>query len=330
MRPLLLIGLIGICSATAGSGQDLNRYEWTHLQMGTTFKISLYATDSLQADSAVRSAFARIDELNAILSDYREESEVSRLSATAGTDTWVGVGPDLWQVLSAGQQIAELTSGAFDLTIGPLSKLWRRAFRRHQFPAAKAIEAAKASVGYQLLQLDDKQQRAQLKNAGMRLDLGGIAKGYTAGEALKVLSQSGFDMALVDAGGDIVAGSPPPGRDGWKIAYPSHDRTGEEKNCYLQLANAAIATSGADYRYLEWEGRRYSHIIDPRTGLGLLHNRLVTVVADDGMQADALASAFSVMEQPAILSYKRRTGFLPLKATRAKGKEYHFYNLIVK
>jgi len=264
----------------------LSCYEFQHPQMGTLFRIVLYADDSLQAHAAAHAAFARIDSLDAMLSDYREESELSRLSARAGEEGWVPVGGDLWFLLRKSKQVAALSGGAFDPTIGPLSKLWRKAFRQGEFPDAAALGAAKEKVGHQHLRFHDEQQMARLLMPGMRLDLGGIAKGYAVDEAMKVLRLHGLPIALVDGGGDLLAGGPPPGRQGWEVAIGT--------DTVLVISRQAVATSGDTYRYLEWEGRRYSHIIDPRTGLGVAHGLQVSVLAPDCTAADALASALSV------------------------------------
>ena len=273
---------------TAGNGnsQALYRYEYQHPQMGTLFRIVLYAEDSLRAYTAALDAFARIDSLDAMLSDYREDSELSRLSARAGGEAWAPVSDELWFLLTTSKQIAILSDGAFDPTVGPLSKLWRKAFRQGEFPDTTALRAAKEKVGYQHLELHETQQMARLAMAGMRLDLGGIAKGYAVDEAMAVLRQHGLPIALVDGGGDLLAGEPPPGKEAWEIDIG--------KGIILPIVERAAATSGDTYRYLEWKGLRYSHIIDPRTGLGVTNGLKVTVLAPGCAMADVLASALSV------------------------------------
>ena len=281
---LALLSLLGV--AGSGYAQGLARYEFQHPQMGTLFRIVLYARDSLQAHAAARAAFARIDSLDAMLSDYREDSELSRLSARAGGEAWAPVSDELWFLLTTSKQIAILSDGAFDPTIGPLSKLWRKAIRQGEFPETAALQAAKEKVGYQHLELHETQQMARLAMPGMRLDLGGIAKGYAVDEAMAVLRQHGLPIALVDGGGDLLAGEPPPGKEAWEIDIG--------KGIILPIVERAVATSGDTYRYLEWQGLRYSHIIDPRTGLGVTNGLKVTVLAPGCAMADVLASALSV------------------------------------
>ena len=129
----------------------------------------------------------------------------------------------------------------------------------------------------------------------MRLDLGGIAKGYAVDEALSVLQAHGIDQALVDGGGDLVMGDPPPDSIGWRVGLKVLGKDGQPQDTVLHLANRAIASSGDTYRYLEIDGVKYSHILDPQTGIGLTCRRRVTVIAPEGVWADAWASALSVM-----------------------------------
>lgn len=275
--------------------QEATRFAFSHPQMGTTFSIVLYAPDSLTARRAAEAAFARIDSLNAHLSDYVPQSELNRLSASAGSGQWMPVEDDLWTVLVAARSVSEASGGAFDVTIGPLSRLWRRAIRRAEPPDPAALEDARSRVGFRHVEMDPATRRVRLDRPGMRLDLGGIAKGYAVDEALEVLRAHGIEAALVDGGGDIALGAPPPGAEGWQIAAATVDSLGEQTETTLVVAHTAVATSGDAYRYVELDGIRYSHIVDPRTGIGLTDRALVTVMAPTGMEADALASAVSVL-----------------------------------
>ena len=297
--------IVVFCAATAWPlpAQPLERYAFNRAQMGTQFNIVLYAPDSLHARRAADAAFARIDTLNQHLSDYLSESELSRLSATAGSDRDVPVGDDLWTVLQNAQRLAAQTDGAFDVTVGVLTRLWRWAMRRGRLPPDDELAQAREAVGYQHLVLDSVARTARLDRPGMRLDLGGIAKGYAVDEALTVLQAHGLPHALIDGGGDIRLGEPPPGQRGWRVELTTVRADGQRTTEARLLARRAIATSGATYRYVEVDGIRYSHILDPRTGMGLTDERVVTVIAPTGMQADALASAFSVLNPDEALAF---------------------------
>lgn len=250
--------------------------------------MTLYAPDEPRALAAAKAAFARIAELDAVLSDYREDSELMRLSAAAGQSP-LPVSEDLFAVLARAGEISALTDGAFDITVGPVVQLWRAARRSGVLPAEASLADALALVGADLIQLDAQNRSARLLEAGMRLDAGGIGKGYAAQEAVETLREQGCPSALVALAGDVVAGDPPPGEDGWRIAVAG---MGE---MILLLRNGAVSTSGDEVQFVEIDGRRYSHIVDPRTGLGVTSRTRATVLAPDGATADALASALTVL-----------------------------------
>lgn len=271
---------------TSAYAQDIIRVERTHPAMGTQFRIVVYVADSASAIPTIEQAFARVDTLEMIMSDYRNDSELNRLTRTAGRDTFVTVSEDLWNVLRLAQRISRRSRGAFDGSIGPLSKLWRRAFRQREMPAAEDLALAQSRVNYRWIKLRKRDRSVRLRRPEMRLDLGGIAKGYAIDAAAAVLRDAGIHRLLIDGGGDLYLGNPPPDRPGWRVRSPQGE---------TELHHVAIATSGDQYRYLEWAGRRYSHLIDPRTGYGVTHRRWVTVQAPSAVVADALASAASIL-----------------------------------
>lgn len=283
----------GVC--VLACGQQLERFAFDHRQMGTQFRIILYAPDSVKAKTAAEDAFVEIDRLNDIFSDYDEKSELSRLTAFAGKGEGVSISEEMWILVCQAQRISRKSKGAFDITIGPLSKLWRRAFRQQVFPKMEQILAAKQLVDYRQLVINPGQPRLRLNMAGMRLDAGGIAKGFALDRAMIVLKSHGILHALVDGGGDILVSKAPPGQAGWRFQTSTVDANQQLREVHLLFENCAVATSGDTYRYLEWNGKRYSHIIDPRTGLGVSHGALVSVQAPNGMLADALASALSIL-----------------------------------
>ncbi len=272
-----------------------DRFEFSQPQMGVPFRLVLYAGDEADARRVAGLAFARLSELNSILSDYDDHSELSRLSRSSATGAWVALSDDLWRVLARGQELARRSDGAFDMTVGPLVQLWRRARRQRQLPPPDRLAEARRLVGWRLIELDPPRHRARLTVAGMRLDLGGIAKGYAVQETLRLIQTRGLARALVSGGGDLATGEPPPGRDGWRVELAPPDMPDAPPARFVRLRRQALATSGDAFQYVEIDGVRYSHIVDPRTGLGLTDRSLVTVIADDGMSADALATAASVL-----------------------------------
>lgn len=260
--------------------------------MGSKARIVLYAEDEPRARAAAGAAFARLAELDAVLSDYRQNSEVSRLCAQAA-GVWTPVSADLFRVLELARQFAEASDGAFDHTVGPLSLLWREARRNQQLPAASELEQAQSRVGWRLVRLDERRQAVRLEREQMRIDFGAIGKGFGADQALEAMRSLGVSRALVDVGGDMAVGDPPPGDPAWRIEIESGYGTGPRPVVFA--ANEGVATSGDTEQFVEIDGVRYSHILDPRTGVGLTTRTAATVIAPNGVSADALASAACVL-----------------------------------
>jgi thiamine biosynthesis lipoprotein len=181
------------------------------------------------------------------------------------------------------------------VTVGTIVRLWRQARRTKQLPDAKKLAAARALVGYAKMKLDKKKRTVQLEKEGMRLDLGGIAKGYAADVTLEVLKKHGITRSLVAAGGDIAAGDAPPDSRGWKVGIAPLLDPNQPPRRVLLLENAAVSTSGDAEQFVEIGGKRYSHIVDPRTGLGLVGRLSVTVVARRGISADSLTKVVTVL-----------------------------------
>lgn len=286
---LALVAIFGAAASGLAGQTEADRLTYESEHMGTTFRIVAYAHDRTQADRAARAAFAHIARLDSLFSDYRPDSEIAGLADHAGSGSFVPVTPELLSVLQDAQHWARRTEGAFDVTVGPLSRLWRWSSRRGELPNDERVAAARSVVGFRRLALNATELEARLTERGMSLDLGGIAKGYAADAALAIMAEHGIGAALVDAGGDLALGDPPPDERGWLVALPNGNS--------LRLAHAGVATSGDAHRHVTIDGVRYAHIVDPRTGLGVVDAPTVTVVAPDATTADALASALTVMDR---------------------------------
>jgi len=293
-RALAALALLAASAAALVAEPRLTRFEFEQPHMGTTFRVVLYAADAREASRLAAAAFARIAALDARFSDYRPGSELSRLSdAPAGR--LVPVSPDLFRLLEQAQAFSRRSKGAFDITVGPLSRLWRRAHRQRTLPASEELEAARALVGHEQLSLHGDSQSVVLARTGMRLDPGGIAKGFAADAALATLREGGVTRALVAAGGDLAIGEAPPDRPGWRITLAGLDPASEAPGSPLLLARRGVSTSGDTEQWVEIEGRRYSHIVDPRTGLGVQGRSVAIVVAPSATTSDMLATAASVL-----------------------------------
>ena len=262
--------------------------------MGTMFAISLYAPDQASASLAAKAAFDRIAELNLIMSDYVEQSEIRRLILNPPGKP-VPVSKDLLHVLRESHDLSRKSDAAFDVTIGPLIRYWRRARRQRTLPDPERLAQVRPSVGFEKLRLDHRKGTVTLLASNMFLDLGGIAKGYAADQALAELKKHGINRALVAASGDIRVGDPPPGEKGWTVDIASIDAEADQRTDTLLLRNAAVSTSGDTEQSVLINGVRYSHIVDPTTGHGLRKRIGVTVVSDNATETDSLATAVSVM-----------------------------------
>jgi FAD:protein FMN transferase len=291
----LLAFLVLLAASYPTRAEEPKRFEYEEPHMGTKFRIVLYAPDQSTADKAAKAAFARVAHLNRVMSDYIADSELMTLckkSEKAPTGP-IPVSDELFFVLDKAREVSELSDGAFDVTIGPVVRLWRQARKDRELPEPDVLKATLKRVGYKNVELDPKAKTVNLKIAGMLLDLGGIAKGYAADEGLKTIGTFGITSALVAASGDIAVSGPPPGKAGWRIDIASLPGAREQRQ--LLLRDMAVSTSGDAEQFVEIRGVRYSHIVDPRTGIGLTGRRSVTVVARRGIHADSLTKMASIL-----------------------------------
>ena len=262
--------------------------------MGTLVLITLYASGEDAARDAFRAAFDRIRDLDGILSDYRPDSELNQITKAA-VGRAVRVSEELFTVLAASQDLAEATGGAFDVTQGPVVRLWRETRKTGRVPDPAALEEAASRSGFRKLHMDAKHRTVTVDKAGMALDVGAIGKGYAASEAIEVLDGLGVRSALVAVSGDLAFSEAPPGQRGWRIGIDAGDASDVRVPGVLELTNAAVSTSGSSEQHVDIDGRRYSHIIDPSSGMGLVDDITVTVIARHGLDSDGLDTAVSVL-----------------------------------
>ena len=258
--------------------------------MGVDTRLVVYATDKTIAEKACAAAFERIAALDTMMSDYRKNSELNNLSDHAGGPS-VHVSHELFKVLVTAQEISSQSDGMFDVTIGPVVQLWRKARKTAVFPDREALKEARKKVGWQMMSLDKAKQTVKLAIPGMRLDLGAIAKGYADDEAQIVLKQNGITSALVEMGGDIVVSDAPPGSKGWTIEVPN-SKSGHSK---IQVANCAISSSGDTEQFVVIDGVKYSHVINPHSGLAMTNHVEVTIITKNGLISDPLSTALTLV-----------------------------------
>lgn len=253
--------------------------------MGMQVRLVVYAESEAEARRVATAAFAEIARLDAMLSSYRPDSEINRLTDPPANQRTAS--PELITVLARAQELAELSGGAFDVTAGPLTALWREAIERQELPDPSAVALTLSRSGYRRLRVDAAAKTVTV-DPGTTLDVGGIAKGLVLDRALAMIRGEGIEAALVEAGGDLVVAAAPPGSDGWFVDVP-------HLGCRARLSRAALATSGDEFQFVEIEGVRYSHTVDPRTGLGVRDSGTVSVVAADGLTADGLATTLTLL-----------------------------------
>jgi thiamine biosynthesis lipoprotein len=317
IRGLILIGLLWIpggpvqATRLAGFRQQesvaLGRFTFTEYHMGVDTRLVVYAPTKEKAETACAAAFEKIAQLDTMMSDYQIHSELMLLCDQPGWGAGakpVKVSPELFRTLQESVKISRLTNGLFDVTVGPLVRLWRKAKKTGILPTEKESLQAKAKVGWKKLRLDEKAGTASLAEAGMKLDLGAIGKGYADDAAQQVLKANGITRALVDMGGDIVVSDPPPGEIGWTIdvpnAMPKGGSHGERKDLdehipKMQISNCAISTSGDTEEFVIIGGRRYSHVINPHTGWALTHRVQATVIGPKGLLTDPISTAMTLV-----------------------------------
>jgi thiamine biosynthesis lipoprotein len=282
---------LGAVPSFAAQKESLSRFTFTEYHMGVDARITVYAKDRTTAETACVAGFEKMAALDTIMSDYRKNSELMRLCAKAGGPP-VTVSRDLFDVLVCAKQISSQSDGLFDVTIGPLIKLWRAARKTKVLPTPNQLREARKLVGWRHVHLDPRTRSVRLDLSGTKLDLGAIGKGYADGEVQKVLKSFGVDRALVEMGGDIVVTGPPPDRTGWTIEVPN---SVNPKSRFLTLANSAISTSGDTFQFVVIGGKKYSHVVNPHTGMALTKGVQATVVAPIGTETDGLSTALTLL-----------------------------------
>ncbi len=266
---------------------------YTKMLMGTVVQITLIEGDAKRFDIAAEKAFDEIKRLEALFSSYMPDSDVSRISRAAG-DGPVIVSPEVITVLKSAVKASTLSSGAFDPTIGALGKAWGYSGEMRHVPTKEEVNRVLPLVDYRGIIIDGPSMKAGLREKGMVLNLGGIAKGYIAGRAVEALQREGVERGIIHAGGDMVVFQKKgPGQRAFKIGV-QHPR---EKGLLgeAELYNGAVSTSGDYERYFVKDGVRYHHILDPSTGFPAYRCRSVTIIAEDPTMSDALSTAVFVL-----------------------------------
>lgn len=301
------------------------KFSYSEMKMGSAFNLIIVSADSNKANHLARKSYELVDSLSHIFSNYDSSSELSKINASAGLLPYK-MSRAMLDLVQKSQYAYIQSKGAYDISIGPLSSLWRNARKAKLFPEASTVLATKKLVGFAQIKINKRLGTIFLPNANMQLDFGGIAKGYIAQWVINFLKANGIQQALVDAGGDIVMSGAPLTQQGWLIGVNLPETTDQLLNKKLQLSNCSVATSGNVYQFIEYKGVKYSHIINPLTGYGVTNLRNVTIIAKTGATADWLATACSILpikeakqlaisHQAALLITTLKNGKLVFEAT---------------
>ncbi len=323
MKPLVCIIILFEFFTLPLSAQNL-KFNFTETKMGSPFNLIFVASDSLKAKAIAQDCFNLIDSLSQIFSDYDTSSEVSKINANAGLSLHK-MTPAMFNLVLLSQEAYRKSHGTYDISIGPLSLLWRMARKKKAFPTESAVNAARKLVGFNQIQINKLSKTIYLPKKGMRLDFGGIAKGYIAQWVIDELKNRGVTEALADAGGDIVMSNAPPNSKGWIVGVNIPETTEDLLSKKLQLSNISVATSGDVYQFIINNGVKYSHIINPKTGYGVTSLRNVTVIAPTGSTADWLATACSILPMALAKEVAEENHAHLLITTLQKGK-IKYYN----
>jgi thiamine biosynthesis lipoprotein len=298
MKGIYLFLFFNLSLFTTFSQEQL--FSFSQIKMGTEFYIKVYSTDSAKTAEIVNQAWTRIDEINQLFSDYIQTSELTRIHNHKGKP--IKISDEFASLLRLSLKYSKASGGAFDVSIGALSRLWRRSIKMNEFPTQEKIVMALTNIGFKKIKL---QGTTLTLPDGILFDFGAIAKGYAVDEAYKVLSNKDLKKSIVDGGGDIYAGESTDTM-GWKIAIKVKNEN-QWRDSVVYVKNKGIATSGDQYKYIEDDhGNRYAHIINPKTGYGVKGPLLTTVVAENATHADALATTLSVLNRKEEKKFKRK------------------------
>jgi thiamine biosynthesis lipoprotein len=297
---------LSACTRTT-PGPSAHLLERTHQTMGTELRVTVWSADDTRAETAAAAVFREFDRLDAMMSVWKDGSDIVRLNAAAGEHA-VAVSPETREVLHIAYQISEQTGGTFDVTFGALSGLWKFDYqdKDNSIPDRKDIASRLPLVNYRDVVVDDAAGTAMLRRKGMRVNLGGIGKGYAVDRAVDILRRSGLRDFMIQAGGDMyVAGAR--GDRPWRLGIRDPRGPADRIFASLDLSDGTFSTSGDYERFFIRDGVRYHHIIDLRVGEPARLCRSVTLVTDRAVVADALAKGVFILGPDAGMALIERT-----------------------
>ena len=292
---IILFVLWGAAAAVCAPAQpELFRLEKSAEAMGSTYTIDLYGTDRIQMEDAADSAFEEVRRIDELLSNYKPDSELSRVNRRAAQAP-LKISPELFDLLSRCLEYSRTSDGAFDITVGPLMKVWGFYKGSGRLPHRPVVQAALTKVGYRHIRLDRAAGTVWFDRAGVELDPGGIGKGYAVDRMVEVLKRKGVTAALIAGSGSSIyaLGAPPTEPRGWRVEIKNPwDST--KTSTELFLKDMSMSTSGSYEKFFRAEGKTYAHIMDPRTGFPAQGSVSVSVVAPRTLDSEAWAKPYFV------------------------------------
>jgi len=296
-------------SVIAGAGAaspELLRFEQSDEAMGSTFSVVLYGNDRVKLEAAAAAAFEEVHRLDRLISNYQPASEWSQVNRYAAVRP-VKVSPELFQLLSQCIAYSVATDGAFDITVGLLMKVWGFYQGEGQLPRAEQVSTALARVGYHHVRLDAAAQTVRFDRAGVELDPGGIGKGYAVDRMIEILKTRGVEIALVSGSGSSIygMGAPPDSPEGWRITIRS-PRDPHKGAAEVFLKDMSLSTSGGYEKFFRAGGRKYSHLMNPRTGYPAQGVASVSVLAPRTIDSEVWAKPYFIYGRTWTAAHIRR------------------------
>ena len=286
-RALILTGFLYAVSSVYGSASEESASR-TGFYFGAPCTVTLHGNE---VESVYREVFALLENLDGQLNVYSEESVVAELNRNAGGRPYQ-VTDDVYFVVKHGVAYSQLSEGAFDITIGPVVRLWGLAGESPRVPASAELETALEAVDFQKVILLEQGKRIILEDPGMAIDLGGIAIGYAADRAAELITRKGRNHGLLNFGGGVVAIGDRPDGSSWRVAIQHPERTRGNSVGLIEVVDRSVVTTGKYERYFDEGGVRYHHILDTKTGYPVENGVVsVSIITDSSMKADALSTA---------------------------------------
>ena len=328
---VLAVAAFGLRVTTAADLTDRSRV--LRYVMGTSVSIEAYGRNEPERKAAIDEAFGAITEVDRLMSNYRDDSELAQINRLAATQP-VPLSPPMFSVLQAAQRVSAISGGAFDVTVEPIVRLWGLYSKVAHVPTAAELGQVRPLIDYRNLILDSTEHTARFARAGVALDLGGIAKGFAVEVAANALRKRGLS-GLIDAGGNQYLLGTPPGKRSWNAGIRSAE--GERRLLgVLDTGETSISTSANYATFVALNGKKYGHIIDPRTLEPSTASLSVTIVSRDGTLADAMSKAVFILgreaglklvdSQPgmaAVIAYQRADGGIGIARSKSLANAFH-------